>query len=98
MLDAAEATFHSISQCLVQRNLTVKNTFGSEEIVHILEEFEDEHNVAVITADDFLTRCNEIGVPQMNEMQIACVMRVIGKPELSNAIRLNELEILMSNF
>ena len=25
-------------------------------------------------------------------------MRVLGKPELSNAIRLNELEILMSNF
>lgn len=27
-----------------------------------------------------------------------CVIRVIGKPELSNAIRLNELEIVMSNF
>ena len=66
--------------------------------MHVLEEFEGEQNVEVITADDFLTRCNEIGVPQMNEMQIACVMRVIGKPELSNAIRLNELEILMSNF
>ena len=25
-------------------------------------------------------------------------MRVLGKPELSNAIRLNELEILMQNF
>jgi hypothetical protein len=25
-------------------------------------------------------------------------MKVLGKPELSNAIRLNELEILMSNF
>ena len=25
-------------------------------------------------------------------------MRVLGKPELSNAIRLNELEILMANF
>ena len=25
-------------------------------------------------------------------------MRVLGKPDLSNAIRLNELEILMANF
>jgi hypothetical protein len=37
-------------------------------------------------------------VPKLSEMQIACLMRVLGKPELSNAIRLNELEILMSNF
>ena len=29
---------------------------------------------------------------------MACVIRVLGKPELSNAIRLNELEIVMSNF
>ena len=52
----------------------------------------------VMTADDFLTRCDQIGVPKMSDIQIACLMRVLGKPELSNAIRLNELEILMSNF
>lgn len=68
MLDAAEETFNYISQCLVQRHLTVRNTFGSEEIVHVLEEFEGEQNVEVITADDFLTRCYEIGVPEMNEI------------------------------
>jgi hypothetical protein len=51
-----------------------------------------------MTADDFLTRCYEIGVQELSQIQIACLMRVLGKPELSNAIRLNELEILMSNF
>jgi hypothetical protein len=29
---------------------------------------------------------------------MACVIRVLGKPELGNAIRLNELEIVMSSF
>jgi len=54
--------------------------------------------VEVMTADDFLTRCEEIGVPKMTDLQVQCLMKVLGKPELSNAIRLNELEILMSNF
>lgn len=67
-------------------------------MIHILEEFERERNVEVMTADDFLTRCYEIGVPELEPIQVACLMRVLGKPELSNAIRLNELDQLMANF
>ena len=67
-------------------------------MIHVLEEFEREKNVEVMTADDFLTRCYEIGVPELEPIQIACLMRVLGKPELSNAIRLNELDQLMANF
>ena len=62
MLDTAETIFTMIGQCLIQKNLTVRDTFGSEDIIHVLEEFEGESNVCVMTADDFLTRCHEIGV------------------------------------
>ena len=67
-------------------------------MIHVLPEFDGEENVEVMTSDDFVTRCYQIGVQQLNEVQIACVLRVLGKPELSNAIRLNELEMLMQNF
>jgi hypothetical protein len=76
----------------------VRQTFGGDDMIHVLEEFEREKNVEVMTADDFLTRCYEIGVPELEPIQIACLMRVLGKPELSNAIRLNELDQLMANF
>ena len=46
----------------MQRNLTVRQTFGGDDMIHILEEFEGQENVAVMTADDFITRCYEIGV------------------------------------
>ena len=51
-----------------------------------------------MTADDFITRCYEIGVPELDPIHIACLMRVLGKEQLSGAIRLNELEQLMENF
>jgi len=51
-----------------------------------------------MTADDFLTRCYEVGVAQLDRIQIDCLMRVLGKPEISNAIKLIDLETLMSNF
>jgi len=92
MLDIAEYIFNTISQCLQHHGLTVHQTFGGDDMIHILEEFEDEKNVEVMTADDFLTRCYEIGVPELDPIQIACLMRVLGKEQLSGAIRLNELE------
>ena len=67
-------------------------------MIHVLEEFEGEQNVEVMTADDFLTRSYQIGLKELNQLHMACVIRVLGKPELNNAIRLNELEIVMSSF
>lgn len=98
MLDIAENIFNMIAHCLQRQELSVRQTFGGDDMIHVLEEFEREKNVEVMTADDFLTRCYEIGVPELEPIQIACLMRVLGKPELSNAIRLNELDQLMANF
>lgn len=58
MLDQAEAIFTQISQCLLSQNLTVQETFGDQDIIQVLDEFEGEQDVEVMTADDFLTRCN----------------------------------------
>ena len=76
----------------------MEQTFGHEDMIHILPEFEGDQDVQVMTADDFLTRCIQIGVPALSALQVACVIKVLGKPALSDAIRLNELEIVMSNF
>ena len=62
MLDTAEQIFVLIAQCLQQKNLTVRDTFGSEDLIHVLEEFEGEQDVAVMTADDFITRCYQVGL------------------------------------
>ena len=67
-------------------------------MIHVLPEFDGDQNVEVLTADDFLTRCYEIGLRELNPLETACIMRVIGKPELSNAIKLQELKVLMENF
>lgn len=75
----------------------MRQTFGGQDIIYNLEEFEGEKDVQVMTADDFITRCYEIGVKELDHVQIECLMRVLGKPELSNAIKLVDLETLMSN-
>jgi len=46
----------------------VRDVFGREEMIHVLAEFENEPNVEVMTADDFLTRCYDIGLPELTQM------------------------------
>lgn len=69
MLDIAEEIFNLIAQSLYQRNLSVEQTFGGEDVIHILPEFDGEENVAVLTADDFMTRCYEVGLRELNKLE-----------------------------
>ena len=39
-------------------------------MIHVLDDFEGEENVEVMTADDFITRCYEIGVQDLDQVQI----------------------------
>lgn len=65
MLDIAEAIFNSLAQCLAEQNLTVMQVFGGDDIIHVLDEFDGEPEVKVMTADDFITRAYELGLPEL---------------------------------
>jgi hypothetical protein len=38
------------------------------------------------------------GIEDLTEMEAACLLRVLAKPELDNAIILNEFTMIMENF
>ena len=40
----------------------------------------------------------EVGFDDITEMEIACLMKVLAKPELDGAIILNEFTLIMENF
>ena len=46
----------------------------------------------------FLEGIKELGLSDLSELEAACLLRVLNKPELENAIILNELVLIMENF
>ncbi len=40
----------------------------------------------------------ELGITDLQEVEVACLMRVLTKADLENAILLNELVVIMENF
>lgn len=46
----------------------------------------------------FLEGIKDLGIVDLEEVEVACLMRVLTKPNLENAILLNELIVIMENF
>ena len=46
----------------------------------------------------FLEGIKELGIVDLEEVEVACLMRVLTKPNLENAILLKELVVIMENF
>lgn len=46
----------------------------------------------------FLEGIKDLGFDDITELEAACLMKVLAKPELENAIILNEFVLIMENF
>ena len=63
----------------------------------IREEFEGEY-LELLSPIGFLEGVKELGVTDLEEVEVACLMRVLTKADLENAILLRELIVIMDNF
>ena len=46
----------------------------------------------------FLEGIKDTGIDDLQEFEVACLMRVLSKPELDSAVILNEFAMIMENF
>jgi hypothetical protein len=46
----------------------------------------------------FLEGVKQLGIKDLTERDVTCLMRILTKPDLENAILLQELVIIMENF
>jgi hypothetical protein len=54
--------------------------------------------IELLTPMAFLEGVKLIGLSDLSQVEAACVLRVLSKPELENAVILNELVLIMENF
>ena len=54
----------------------------------------------MVQASDFLDalRNPPLNIAELSELEVACLMRVLSKPEIDHAILLNELNLVLENF
>ena len=86
MLDIAESVFEMIASILLKMHKSVRAVFGKQ--VQILDEFEGEQNIEIIPAEAFLGTLKQHLHLNLQEIEIACLMRVLSKAELQHSILL----------
>lgn len=52
----------------------------------------------LMTPRGFLVGVRELGFEDVSEMEAACLLKVLAKPELDGAVILNEFILIMENF
>ena len=64
----------------------------------IKEKIEYDEVIELLSPIGFLEGVKDLGITDLEELEVACLMRVLTKPELENAIMLKELIVIMDNF
>ena len=62
------------------------------------EEIDEGVELEILGPIEFLEGIKELGILDLSEVEVACLMRVLTKPNLDNAILLKELQVIMENF
>jgi hypothetical protein len=94
VLDIAEACFKKIAISLNGYDITIRQLYQSKS----LKEDVDGQTIHLIEPLTFVEGLNEIGVTTFSELEIACLLKVLTKPQLENLILLEDLEVIMENF
>jgi hypothetical protein len=81
MLDIAERCFVKIAEAILEAGLTVRQAFNP---YIIREDFEGEA-LELLSPIGFLEGVKELGVVDLEEVEVACLMRVLTKADLENA-------------
>ena len=95
MLDVAEAIFVKLADLLIEKGRTTRSVFTKFAEP---EMFPDRSILELLSPRAFLQGIKEVGIEDLQEFEVACLMRVLAKPELDSAVILNEFIMIMENF
>jgi hypothetical protein len=97
MLDIAEVCFVRMADILIKQGVTVREAFAKYSIPEMLPE--SKTVLELLVPEAFFEACRvELKIKEFSDLEAACLMRVLAKPELENSVILNEFALIMENF
>jgi hypothetical protein len=81
---------------LIKNVTTVREAFMKHSISEVLPE--SKATLDLLSPKGLLEGLRDLNINELSDLEIGCLMRVLAKPELGNAIILNEFALIMENF
>ena len=98
-LTIAENCFAKIAEKMIEKQTTVKQHY-SDFIQKEVLEMDDgqEIELELMGPEGFLMGLQGLGIEELTETEVQCLMLILVKPELDNAIVVSDFEMVMENF
>lgn len=93
MISIAENCLIRIAEELLNKKLTIRQLFKGE----IIEEEIEGEKIELLFPTTFLDGIQKLGITEFSDLENACLMNVLAKPQLENTILLDELIDIMEN-
>jgi hypothetical protein len=94
MNNLAENIFLRISQEMLKRNLTATSLLKDDiEIINF-----EKSDVEVVEVDSFIESLTSLGIQDLDDLEIKCLMNVLTKEPLERYIKMDDLRSLLENF
>ena len=94
VIDTAEQIFYKIVEAIVNTGRTsIREAFEP----HILQAEIDGQVIELLEPMGLLDGIKDLGVDDLTEKEVACLLRVLTKPELEGAIEVGEFIQIMEN-
>lgn len=100
MLDIAEKCFMRIAEALIAKKSSVRESFKKHIVRQMASAGDGQpaEELELLSPIGFLEGVKALGISDLEEIDVACLMRILTKPDLDNSILLQELIIIMENF
>ena len=98
ILDTANNIIKELAEKLLENQWSVKDVFDHQKLIHYIESYDGEQNVKAISPKNFLGRLDQVGFKEIKHIQVACLMRILGKSDQDNAILFKELSKLLESY
>lgn len=97
MLDIAELCFMQMSEIMIKQGRTVRDVFGKYAVPDLMPD--QKTMLELLSPSAFIEACKEeLKLGDLQEVEVACLMRVLSKPELDDSIIMHEFAMIMENF
>ena len=98
-LTIAENCFAKIAEKMIEKGTTVKDHYKDFIQKEVLEmEDGQEMEIELMGPEGFLMGLQTMGIEELTETEVQCLMLILVKPELDNAIVVSDFEMVMENF
>lgn len=97
MLDIVEKILTEVAAKLMASHSFVHDVFHGPSVTTV-PLYKNEENVQIIEPQTLLTLLYNLGIAKLTDIQVACLLKVIGKPDLRQAILYEELKMILENF